>query len=458
MPTGFVHIGLHQAKEPIFPGSDTYMMVQLLKIVGINNPNKVEGLLYDTRRQRPLSGDGQVFTDLKAFALSAIQSNCPIKPDIPPFDIPPIPEELMDCCNCSDIALILKKSLQSMRYSIEIPIVSCELADDKWTPKVAYKKLEIFAVNAATATSQAELYRQIATQAREICDSKNIVTRTSEVIGVDEYPASLPSSLISKDEGFLGNLIPNPKVEIPNLTKLLGWYIERFDEIMGQFEIPIEIKDSDPTTPGEQPIGIKLPNIAESLAEIVTLLFTINMNSEVLVSMGFRTLLETGQDKQQNFISYKLLLSLVDYLGFKYRETEMDLPMMFTPGKTRFDEILQETTLKVAVPEFDKKFNFEADLMRFRKAASIIDSVYFRKIDPNGDIKAQILSNLRNLLDGMKSVNGDLDKDFEKFVTAVEVGFTDTPGISDSVNPYGRNFKERPRVKDLTNNQPPTQP
>lgn len=278
------------------------------------------------------------------------------------------------------------------------------------------------------------------------------VDKLSKIIGVDDYPVNLPSSLISKDEGFFGNLLPNENVNVPSLTQFLTWYVLRFDEIMGQWEIPIEIKDSDPTTPGEQPVGIKLPNIAECLAEMFTLCFQTNINSETLLNMGMRTLGETEADKQQNFITYKLLQSLTDWVGYKQKDVKVKMPLMTTLNKTRYDQILQESEVEVAVAEFDDKFGLEADLMRFREAASILQASHKVKVDPNGDIKAQILKYLLDTFKSTQKVNGeDTEQDFEDFLEEVEAGFINTPGVSNSTDPYGRPYNERPKIRDLTN-------
>jgi hypothetical protein len=278
------------------------------------------------------------------------------------------------------------------------------------------------------------------------------VDKLSSVVGVNEYPISVPSTFISKDEGFFGNLLPNKNVKLTSLSTFLAWYVERFDEIMGMWEIPIEIKDSDPSKPGEQPVGIKLPNIAECMAELFTLCFQTNINSETLLNMSMRNLAETGADKQQNFVTYKLLQSLTDWVGYKQKDTQQKMPLTFTPGKTRYDEILKECEVDVSVPEFDEKFGLEADLMRFREAASILQANHKIKIDPNGNVKAQILKYLIDTFKSVAKVNGeDGEQDFEDFLEQVEQGFINTRGIKDNVNPYGRPFNERPRIRDLTN-------
>lgn len=285
------------------------------------------------------------------------------------------------------------------------------------------------------------------------------VDKLSKIIGVDDYPVSLPTSLISKDEGFLGNLIPNANQDVPSLTRFLSWYIERFDEIMGQWEIPIEIKDSDPSKPGDQPLGVKLPNMAEAIAEMFTLAFQTNLNSETLLNFAVRTAAEGVADKQQNFITYKLVQSMAEWAGYKQKDIKLKMPILFSLGKTRYDEILNESEIDVPCTDFDEKFGLEADLMRFREAAGILQAVYKKKVDPSGDIKGQILKHLLDAFAAVNKVNGeDEDKDFKKFLTEVEDGFIKEPGANNTTEPYGRPYKERPKIRDLTNNKPPTNP
>lgn len=286
------------------------------------------------------------------------------------------------------------------------------------------------------------------------------VDKLSKIVGVDDYPISLPTSLISRDEGFLGNLIPNFNENVPSLTRFMAWYVGRFDEIMGQWEIPIEIKDSDPSKPGDQPVGVKLPNIAEAIAEMFTLCFQTNINSETLLNIGIRNLAEAAADKQQNFTTYKLLQSLTDWAGFKQKDLALKMPLLMTLNKTRYDEILKESEVDVGCVEFDEKFGLEADLMKLREAVAILQAQYKVKLNPSADLKAQILAQLLDTFRGVKKVNDseDDDADFEQFINDVETGFINTPGANQTTNPYDKPFNKRPKIRDLTKYEPPTTP
>ena len=281
-----------------------------------------------------------------------------------------------------------------------------------------------------------------------------LLQKIATCLGVDEYPASLPPSLISKDQGWLGNLIPEANIEIPNLTRLLSQFIKYFDEILGQWEIPIEVKDSDPTTPGDQPIGFKIPNLAEGFAEMFGLLLQSSSNLELLVNMQTRTLIEVGQDKQQNFISYKLLQALVDYINFDYKEVGTELPMMFKPGEDEVDKMLVECMTKVTVAEFDDKIDFQRHLLVLLEMAKMWKAQNFKKLDLGTGMKQQILDRIKAL--GQQSEELSVEKkdadgkdQFDRFCEDVETQFAATPGILDAAHPYGGDFEDRPRIKKL---------
>lgn len=211
------------------------------------------------------------------------------------------------------------------------------------------------------------------------------VNKLSQIVGVDEYPASLPASLVTKDGKNPG------KTSIPNLTELFGWYIQRFDEIMGQFEINLEV--AKPDKEGET-IPIKLPNMAEAIAEMMTLMFQTSINSEILVNLCNRTLIETGQNKQQEFKNHMAINSLIEYFGFGIKETAETMPLTFTPGETSFSKMLQETNISVKGTEYDGKQPFHGALLDLLQAAAIIRAVHWKKLDASKNIAQQLIDSI----------------------------------------------------------------
>ena len=212
------------------------------------------------------------------------------------------------------------------------------------------------------------------------------VNKLSQTVGVDDYPASLPASLITKNGKNAG------KISIPNLTQLIGWYIQRFDEIMGQFEINLDV--AKPDKEGET-VSIKLPNLAEATAEIMTLLFQISINSEILVNLCNRNLIETGQSKQQEFKIYMAINSLIEYFGFGVNETSETMPLTFTPGETSFSKMLKETNISVKGTEYDGKQPFHGALLDLLQAAAIIRAVHWKKLDAGKDVAQQLIDGIK---------------------------------------------------------------
>ena len=234
------------------------------------------------------------------------------------------------------------------------------------------------------------------------------VKKLSEIVGVDEYPASLPSSMITKNGKH-----PDNK-QIPNLTQLFGWYIERFDELVGQFEVDIEIGDTDLTKEGNQTETLRFPNIAEAIAELTGVLIKTSINSELLINICNRALIETGQNKQQNFKNYMAVQTIIEYLGFNYDDVQEKLPLTFTPGEISFDKMLKETEISVKVHHYAEKNGLKAQLHELLQAAAIIRAVHWRKINVNEDIAKQLKGTIINAKNNRDKLN---KIDFKKLIT-----------------------------------------
>jgi len=388
-------------------------------------------------------------------------------PDPPP---PPKPKKKrqkepddMSGCSCFNISRLMQYTVDSLQYTATIPVVSCgQNTAGNWEANVTYKNIVVFANSADTAYAQAAPHLQLAQLMIDQCEAKNSdikakLNKIGDIIGIDEFPATLPASLISKDEGFLGNLISNGNASVPNLAKLIAYTFERLDEVIGQFEIPIEVKDSDPNTPGDQPLGIRIPNIAEGIAELMGLSLQTAINGELLTNIATRTLLEAGQIKQLETKAYFQLEALIEYLGFETKETSQKMPLSFKAGEEDLSKMLVESELDIKTIEMSDKTPLSRALTDLLQAAAITRAVHYRKLDANGDLKQQIIDMIKKQVTVADKINKrekvDGKDDFDRFLEDVELGFTNTPGITDALNPYGRNYSERPRIKEIGENQ-----
>ncbi|MGB3761272.1 MAG: hypothetical protein WBA07_33675 [Rivularia sp. (in: cyanobacteria)] len=215
-----------------------------------------------------------------------------------------------------------------------------------------------------------------------------IVKQNKKAIGYDDYPVSVPQSFISVDGKEKGSK------NVESITQFFAWYIERFDEIVGEFEIPIEVEDSDLLKGGNQTVKFKLPNIAEAIAELFLMVMNINITNEVQLNVAMRTLTEAGADKQQNYKSAMMLDAIVEYLGFAYKDVPQKLPLTFTPGEEILTRILKETEVDVSTIEYADNMNLQRALLELLQSAAIIRAKHWKQVDQKKDVKSQILSNL----------------------------------------------------------------
>ncbi|HAA31074.1 MAG TPA: hypothetical protein DCE56_29430 [Cyanobacteria bacterium UBA8553] len=288
------------------------------------------------------------------------------------------------------------------------------------------------------------------------------VKNTEKRLGANDYPFSLPKSLIKQSEGWLSSLLPPEKKQINNTQEFIRHLFLTVDELFGEFEIPIEIKDSDPTTPGEQPKGIKIFNVAEGISELAGLGITSSINSETAINMLSRILYELAALRQMGADTNSKSGTLIDFFGFKTKESQENIRLTFTPGKDRLDETLKETEHPITVTVFDdKKQTYKHDLAKLLEAAAIIKGVHTRRginLTDSTTAAAGIAKIVRELKKNKEKQDETLKKDLEdmldKAIQDFEQGYISLPGIDDSANPYGEPYGNRPRVIRLDKQQP----
>jgi len=382
-------------------------------------------------------------------------------PPPPPSEIrrPPPPPPQRPCCMscCPSSPNPVSDALLRLIYA--------EVLATKAKVNALTERIETIEENVGTFPRTIEVFdydettkgvQPVSLQVASIAESVPVLAARTEkvakLIGVDEFPAQMPESLITKDEGWLGNMIPNQPVYENNLASVLGRIIRYVDEIAGQFEIPIEIKDADPETPGAQPVGLKISNIAEGLGELLLLSLQSSINSETLINMATRNLIETGQVKQMGVKIHGQSEAITSFLGFNTKDDTRQMPLSFTLEKTSMEELLKESYVDVTVPEFDEKLDLKDVLADISQAAAITRAVHWRKIDLKDAVamKDQILSLWKGNKDTADKINEKAD-DLDSFINDAEIGFTNTPGITNTTEPYGRPYEQRPRIREIGN-------
>jgi hypothetical protein len=284
-------------------------------------------------------------------------------------------------------------------------------------------------------------------------------------LGIAKFPGLLPSTIIQQIPKEGEQPAEPPQVPIADFVDLLDWQFRRDDERWGQWEIQIDIKDSDITKENDQKKSVKFPNLAESVAELEGQILSIMANVDALVALQVKNLAESGMARQEAIKGYLASKAIIKYMAFKVSETDVPVPMTFTAGAETISELLKESEGHIKGTDYTEKETLRDVYLDLLQAAAIIRAVYWQRIDTKTDTKSQLLNILKGSVNLAASIakpqnqneNGeektfDPEKNFEDFIDSVENGFRDVTGITDIENPYGKPPNRRPRIRQIGDN------
>jgi hypothetical protein len=278
-------------------------------------------------------------------------------------------------------------------------------------------------------------------------------------IGSEDLPATVPTLLTNRDKGT---------TQVHNLAQFTSYAVKQMDALCGKYPIQIDVEDVDLVQEGEQKKSIKLPNIAETLAEIMGLCLTIRSESDATLQATIRNLIETGSTKQIALLAHDYSKANSEFLGYKGEQIERIVPFAFKPGEERLDKILQEGEVKVKGFENNDPSDLNDQLLPLLELAAQWKAQNFRTLGAKspGEVLTTILENANNfttvLDEAIKAVQNQPTpsnpdeppqpsekNDFDAFVTETEWGFISQPGITENTKPYGRDMKQRPKIREI---------
>lgn len=271
---------------------------------------------------------------------------------------------------------------------------------------------------------------------------------------IGPLPASVPNSLIRANSG-------NQTIE--SLAQYIAYSVIQTNAQFGQFPQEIKIQDADLTQEGNQEKIIKLPNLAESIAEMMGVLLILQAESNANLVATINAMIEAGSAKQSAILASDYAAANAEFLGYKGKQIERNVPFSFKPGEQQLDQMLQPTEVKVKGFDNDDKNDLNDALMPILEMAAMYRAQNFRNLgtsDTLAKIKS-ILTDASNistaidyLINNQPSTNPDAPSqpkksDWDSFIEQAESGFITQPGITDSVHPYNRTLDQRPKIKEI---------
>jgi hypothetical protein len=289
---------------------------------------------------------------------------------------------------------------------------------------------------------------------RDVIDVVGAITSLNYFrLGLQEFPLDVPENLTDIPEGNE----PETLVKIPYQSKFDEWQFKQMDALLGQFPIKIRIEDNDLIKTGDQPLEIKLPNLAETVAELVGKTLTNEALINLLVNMNLRILNETGSAKLQGFKTSKAIEVLTAYFGYEDGKKKEKIRFLYNPlyqvpseGTANFSEFLKETEIEVIVDELLEKQTLEQKIDNLLYSAAIVRSSMADGVSPNNDRKwGEYVKLFKDLVKSEADKEKKNNDEFDEFIDRVEAGFTEEAGIKDLDKPYGRPRDQRPRIRQL---------
>lgn len=279
------------------------------------------------------------------------------------------------------------------------------------------------------------------------------------------YPSNVLNTLIKTEDQALTQLFPqNETRPLVDQQDYHQWFLEQWDAAEGQWMQKIVIEDADLEQEGDQRLEVTLPNKAEALAELYLLVYDLKMTCDTLLNFNSRLAIEQACIKAEVLQAKEISDTVLTYLGCQTKEVKRDMPLLFTltssdgetpseanlKDKNNLAKLLEASLKPIVLTQLAEKGNLQVDLNVFRLTCAIIRGSQTRSFG-KGDNLAQKLVDMIKLADSLIGGDGTdgPDDDFTAFINQVELGFTGASGVSDSANPYGRPFDQRPQIRQI---------
>ena len=279
---------------------------------------------------------------------------------------------------------------------------------------------------------------------RTTAHNKTVVSDVGMAIGATEWrkkyltpePAKVPESFVKKDGEEA------KEIKVNNLTELWEWYFKQFDALIGEFSIRMDVEqpnDDDDDSGATEPQRLEFLNIAEVLAEMLGANLNASVNSDLIVSLLSRSLIESGQVKKLAISNSYYLQAIADYLGFEQKHFKKEIPFSFTPKAESLAQLVKEKKIPVELIRFSGKDNLQVVLLNLLQGAAVSRSGSWRSLRNIADaasVALQIKDIIKSHQTNSDAIAGDSSiEDFKDFARDVESGFIDDTGITKSV--YG---------------------
>jgi hypothetical protein len=221
--------------------------------------------------------------------------------------------------------------------------------------------------------------------------SKLGVERTeisNRLIGIENYPVKVPETMIEPHkEGIFENIFGffegEKQREIKSVTEMIAWMAEQDSAVLGQFHQVIEFEqdfDGDGNIQKEQ---VVLPNVAETLKEVILLLVQLANNEGTKVHALAKILIEISNIKANLFKTMNTVVDIQDYLDYPTmtKTVEVPLPVDLTLDKDTkdFQDFFKESTGKTTFEDWDGTNSLHDNMLDLMQMATMLRAMLYQR-------------------------------------------------------------------------------
>ena len=303
---------------------------------------------------------------------------CRYPPEILP---PPPPPPPMSCCpNTQETDQMLRLILKRIGEPKEVVIFDEDLA--RKGAQKAKKKPESL-----------NEYLQLAVERTEII---------SRIVGIENFPITVPDTMIEPHkEGIFGKIFGfidgKKKRKINTIAELITWMSEQDSAVLGQFHQVIDFETGGKDKKGKaEKATVVLPNVAETLKEIIILTSQMALQNNVQTELIFKIASEVVAARAAAHKSAVIAADIQDYLDYptetKSAEitTNVNFPRVTQNKKGQFEvtsanedykEFLKAGSVKFSYDDWTGDTSLRDQLMDLLQVASALRASMMQRID-----------------------------------------------------------------------------
>ena len=316
--------------------------------------------------------------------LSSVHENrvkvIPIHEIVHPF-IPPPPPPPMSCCpNVQENDQLLRLILKRIGEPKEVIIFDEDLAR-KGAQKAKRKPQSL------------NDYLKLAVERTEII---------SRIVGIENFPITVPDTMIEPHkEGvfakMFGFIDGKKKRKINTIAELITWMSEQDSAVLGQFHQVIEFETGGKDKKGKaQKSTVVLPNVAETLKEIILLTSQMAFQNNVQTELIFKIASEVVAARAAAHKSALIAADIQDYLDYPTETksceiaTTVNFPRISQNKKGQFQvtsanedykEFLKAGKVKFSYDDWTGDTSLRDQLMDLLQVASALRASMMQRID-----------------------------------------------------------------------------